>query len=179
MKKEIEVKAKIGDKHEVMKKLAALGCVFTEPTKQEDSIFTNYKGDFTKIPLGDNVLRIRKAKGKIILTLKQAQKNQLDCLEKEFEVSDGQEARDVLELLGYKVAVEITKIREKTKLGEYEICVDQVEKLGSFIEVEKMSDEDGEIVQEELFGFLESLGIIRENRVELGYDTLMYLKQNE
>ena len=35
----------------------------------------------------------------------------------------------------------------KCKYKEYEICLDEVEELGSFIEVEKMSDEDGEKVQ--------------------------------
>jgi len=59
------------------------------------------------------------------------------------------------------------------------ICLDEVEGLGSFIEVEKTSAEDGEAIQEELFNFLESLGVKREDRVFKGYDTLKYDSINQ
>jgi adenylate cyclase, class 2 len=138
-----------------------------------------YKGLFTDIPLGTNVLRIRKAKGKIIFTLKQAQKNELDCIEKELEITNAKEMKDILEILGYKESVHVHKTRLKATLNDMEICLDEVKDLGSFIEVEKLTDEvDGEKVQNELFDFLQTVGVKKEDRVTRGYDTLMWLKDN-
>jgi adenylate cyclase class IV len=57
--------------------------------------------------------------------------------------------------------------------------LDEVDGLGSYIEVEKMSDEDGEKIQNELFDFLQILGVSKEDRVLKGYDTLMWLKNNQ
>ncbi|MDP3762811.1 MAG: CYTH domain-containing protein, partial [bacterium] len=59
----------------------------------------------------------------------------------------------------------------------YEICLDEVDRLGSFVEVETFSDDgDPEKIQEEIFKFLLSLGVKPEDRVREGYDTLVYLK---
>lgn len=178
MKKEIEVKAKVDDLQELRQKLENLGCIFGDSVKQEDTIFCNFDGDYTKFMPGSNFLRIRKAKGKIMFTLKQPQANELDCIEKETEISDAEQMKGAIELLGYHEAVRVVKTRTKTKYQEMEICLDEVEGLGSFIEVEKITDGDGEMVQNELFDFLQTLGIARENRMVNGYDTLIFLKRN-
>jgi adenylate cyclase class IV len=63
--KEIEVKAKIGDFGEVKRQLESLGCSFSEPLSQVDTVyFPNGIGpdDFKT---GVNALRIRKEKDKI------------------------------------------------------------------------------------------------------------------
>lgn len=176
MKKEIEVKAKAGNLKEIKTKLEALGCTFTEPIVQEDVIFVNYSGDFSDFKPGQNFLRIRKAKGKILFTLKQSVKNELDSIEKETEIADAEEMRGAIELMGYHEAVQVHKTRTKTKHNGWEICLDEVKGLGSFIEVESITDEDADKVQEELFAFLQTLGVSRDDRVLNGYDTLVYLK---
>jgi adenylate cyclase class 2 len=75
--------------------------------------------------------------------------------------------------------VEVRKIRRKGKLREYEICLDQVEQLGTFVELEKLTDDDvnAEKVREELFNELESLGLSRGAEVTQGYDTQIYLQE--
>jgi predicted adenylyl cyclase CyaB len=61
-------------------------------------------------------------------------------------------------------------------LGSDVICLDEVRDLGTFIELEKITEgEDPIKVQSELFAFLKSLGVREEDRVERGYDTLLYL----
>jgi hypothetical protein len=53
-------------------------------------------------------------------------------------------------------------------------------RLGEFIEVEKMTEEvDGEKIQEELFQFLETLGVSRSDRALHGYDVLLNQKKNQ
>ena len=109
--------------------------------------------------------------------MKQPQSNELDTLERETEIADPKELKEVLFLMGYRSVVEIHKVRRKAKYKDYEICLDEVKGLGSFVEVEKITDEaNAEEVQEELFQFLETWGIQRENRIMNGYDTLIYLK---
>jgi adenylate cyclase, class 2 len=177
MQKEIEVKAKIDDLNILKNKLTDLGCVFSEPIVQNDIIFINFNdADFTKFTNNKNFLRIRKTKDKIYFTLKRPQSNELDCIEKEVEINDDEQMRGIIELLDYHEVVKVDKIRTKTRYNDMEICLDEVENLGSFIEVEKIVTGDGDVVQEELFRFLESLGVKREDRVMNGYDTLMYMK---
>ncbi len=178
--KEIEVKAKVKSFEEIKAKLEELGCTFTEPVIQDDTIFVNFDSDFAGIkPADANFLRIRKAKGKILFTLKRDGKNELDCIEREVEISDADQFRDSLEFMGYHAVVQVSKTRVKTKYNDMEICLDEVKNLGSFIEVEKIASGDSDIIQNELFTFLESLGVSKEDRVFKGYDTLLYIKQKQ
>jgi len=175
--KEIEVKAKAKSFDAIKLKLEKMGCVFTEPVIQDDTIFINFESkNFTRGPKGANYLRIRNSKGKSVFNIKQDVSNVLDRIEKEVEVADPKIMKQMIELLGYHVIAKVYKTRTKTKYKDVEICLDKVKGLGSFIEVEKMSNKDGEKVQEELFVFLESLGVKREDRVHMGYDILVYLK---
>lgn len=180
MKKEIEVKAKVSHFQDLKSKLEDIGCEFSQSTRQEDDVFENFDGDYTTFTSETNFLRIRKEikneKTRILFTLKRPQKNELDCIEKEVEISDAQEFEDALVLIGYHKAVSVYKNRSKTKYKDMEICLDEVDELGSFIEVEKITEGESDDVQEELFTFLESIGVEREDRVMNGYDTLMYKK---
>lgn len=178
MQKEIEVKAKVADTAAVRAQLEALGCAFTEPVTQEDAIFVDFEGDFAEFRPETNFLRIRRAHGKILFTLKRSEVggNELSSIEREFEVNDAQQLEDTLGFLGYHEVIRVKKSRTKTRHNDMEICLDEVEGLGSFIEVEKFSDGDGDAVQTELFAFLQTLGVSSEDRVLRGYDTLLYLK---
>jgi|SRR5579885_14501 len=174
--REIEVKAKVANFGDVMKRLQSLGCKLSQPIKQEDTIYFP-KGigpeDFKK---GVNALRIRKEGDKIILNIKQRQEVSLAAIEKEVEIADAKAMEEILFLLGFYTFIKMSKIRRSCHYKDYEICLDQINDLGNFIEVEKMSAEPGEKVQEELFQFLESLGIKREARATRGYDVLLYQK---
>lgn len=176
--REIEVKAKIDDSDKIIASLENLGCVLSEPIVQNDKIFLENGIEFKDIRKGTNVLRIREQKHKTLFTLKRREENELDCIEKEIEISNAKEFEEILEYLGYHEVVAVNKTRIKCKYDGLEICLDKVDELGGFIEVEKMSDEDGLKVQEELFGFLLSLGIKREDRIFKGYDTLI-VEQNK
>ncbi len=179
MRQEIEVKAKVGNLEAVAEKLRSLGCEISEPAIQDDTIFVNYTSAYDEAVSGEgmNFLRIRKSKGKILFTIKQPQSNELDCLEREVEVNDAQEMEEAILLLGYHEAVQVYKIRRKANYNGYEICLDDIRGLGTFVEIEKIAEnENAEMVQEELFNFLESLGVKREDRITNGYDTLVYRK---
>ena len=175
--REIEVKAKVTDKEAVKKQLEKLGCVFLEPIRQEDSVSSLPDIPFEVFKPDINLLRIRKENGKVIFTLKRPQKNEQDALEHETEIKSASEMDAAIKLLGYEKMVEVVKTRQAVKYQNYTICLDEVDGLGSFIEVETFSnDGDPEKIQEEIFKFILSLGIKPEERVREGYDTLVYLK---
>ncbi|MDP7323178.1 MAG: class IV adenylate cyclase [Candidatus Woesearchaeota archaeon] len=178
--KEIEVKAKLPDATEVINQLTALGCVFSDPIIQKDTIFVP-KPMGLPVPMGTNVLRIRDNNGEIQFNLKQPQKNEFDCIESEVVVSDAGDIRKIIEALDFHEVVKFTKTRRKCKHKEYEICVDDVVGLGGFIEVEKLvsDDEDSIKVQDELFEFLKQFDIKKEDRVFKGYDRMVYNLKNK
>lgn len=178
MKLEIEVKAKVKNFETIKNKLQEIGCILSEPINQDDYIYNRKGLDIRKGYDGSPILRIREQGEKIIFTLKKNRSNELDCIEKEIEVSNKEILKDIFDLMDYESSVEVHKKRIKTNFNDYEICLDEVDGLGSYIEVEKMSEEDGEKIQNELFDFLQTMGVSKEDRVFNGYDTLIYLKNN-
>ncbi|MBI2409694.1 class IV adenylate cyclase [Candidatus Kaiserbacteria bacterium] len=179
MKSEIEVKARVRDAEAVVAKLADLGCALSEPITQDDFVYNKIGVDPKDHSHGTPVLRIRVQGERTIFTLKKNRSNELDCIEKEIDVSDKDILADIFELLGYEKTIEVHKMRRKGAINGYEVCLDEVRDLGTFIEVEKMSDEDGAVVQKELFDFLAQFGIREEDRVLIGYDTQLWLKHNQ
>ena len=173
--KEIEVKIKVNSFESIENKLKELGCNISDPIIQNDIVFfdKNYDGKTR------NVLRIRTVDDKSILTFKRSAVDELSCIEKEVEIKNPEIMIEMIDLLGYEEYVRVNKKRRKCNYKNYEICLDDVETLGLYIEVEKMSDEDQEIVKKELVDFLLSLGVDVSGRVLKGYDTLVIEKQNE
>jgi adenylate cyclase, class 2 len=70
------------------------------------------------------------------------------------------------------------KKRQTTHCDGYEICLDEVEGLGAFIELEKIAEEkDAGHIQKQMLEFLISLGISPDDQVKKGYDILMLESQ--
>ena len=128
MKYEVEVKAKVKDFTDIVKRLKKLGCKISKPISQHD--FAYYKIGVTNTRAHSvPVLRIRVEKRRTLFTLKMDRSNDLDCIEKETEVADGKVMEEIAQILGYRKGLEIKKTRRKTKFGVYEICLDTVERL--------------------------------------------------
>ncbi|HRN95904.1 MAG TPA: class IV adenylate cyclase [Candidatus Levybacteria bacterium] len=168
---EIEVKARIKDPATLITKLETMGCQFSDPIHQIDTIYIPI-GATIPVPQGVNVLRIREQDGKYILTLKQPITNQLDCIERETEVINAPQMHDMIRLLGFEKSSRVEKKRKKSKYKNYEICIDEVIDLGIFIEVETFG-EDAQTLQKELFTFLETLGVKKQDQEFMGYDILL------
>ncbi|MCC6323216.1 class IV adenylate cyclase [Candidatus Nomurabacteria bacterium] len=178
--REIEVKAKITDKETLMKKLVDLGCTFDISKYQIDKVYFPNNIKFTGGNIvGQNILRIRTEtigdKTKSLFALKYSPTQALDKIEKEFEISDPIQMHESILMLGYYLFVEVKKNRIVGKYKDYEICIDEVEDLGSFIEVEKLVEENIDSVQifQELYEFLEGLNVDPKQNVSQGYDILL------
>ncbi len=177
---EVEVKARLKNREETFNKLKEMGCSFSEELHQIDHIFIPGNESFPP-PLGIPVLRVRIQNGISFFTLKIPQSSRQDCIEKEFQISDGDKMLEVIHLLGFKQVPTVDKKRIKTILGDMEIVLDIVEGLGEFIEAEKIvTMEDSSLrikVKEELLNFLETIGVSSQDIIEDGkYDIMLYEK---
>jgi adenylate cyclase class 2 len=179
---EIEVKARVGNLDILKQQLSELGCVFSKPVVQDDSIFLANGILFSDIRQGHPVLRIRRSGDKCMLTLKKnvSTDHELLKLEEEVVVSDGYRTAEILKHMGYRLILQLQKERCEARYKDMTICLDRVKDLGDFIEVEKLTDtEDMVAVRAGLVDFLHACGIEQSAQVTKGYDTLMMDKINK
>ncbi len=182
---EVEVKARLNNREEVIKKLESLGCKFSEELHQIDRVFIPKDVAFPPaIDSGVGVLRVRKSNDKYIFTLKVQQGSRQDSIEKELEISDGDMMVEILKLLNYQEVPTVDKKRIKTNFNDIEIVLDTVKELGEFVEAEKIvthvDKEDRKKIQDELMNFLVGLGVKKEDQVIDGkYDIMLYEKLNQ
>ena len=182
---EIEVKAKLKNKEALMKLLKDAGITVHDSRYQKDTVYwPNDIKDPSAHLFGRNFLRVREQKigdnKKVLFTLKQSLKGQLDSIEHEIEIKEEDTAKmfAMFELLGFYKFVTVEKERVTARIGDVEICVDDVVGLGSFVELEKFGAENqAENIHKELYSILESWGITKEDYVYVGYDILMYKAQ--
>ncbi|MBI4054230.1 MAG: class IV adenylate cyclase, partial [Candidatus Doudnabacteria bacterium] len=180
--REVEVKAKTNDLKAAESKLVAMGALIAQPVIQADRVYLQNGTAFEEVTVNTPVLRIREQNpGETLLTYKHIRGEELDKQEHEVVVSNASEMEQILKLSGFYEAVAFTKTRRKCKLGDYEICLDNVEGLGGFIEIEKLIPDshegpgsNGQDVQRELFDFLRQLGVREQDKVLSGYDVLIY-----
>jgi len=180
---EVEVKAKLRDRGALLKKLESFGCEFGKELHQVDHIFIPKDLPFPP-PIGTAVLRLREQDGIFIFTLKISQSGRQDSVERELELQDGAMMTEIINLIGYKETSIVDKKRIKTKYKDMEIVLDTVKDLGEFIEVEKIvteeNPEERKKIQQELAGFIETLGVAKEDLlVNAKYDIMLFEKNNK
>jgi adenylate cyclase, class 2 len=167
---EIEIKSYCDDHGPVISKLAALGAHHAWTGKELDIYFNHPGRDFRKT---DEALRLRQARGRVILTYKGPKIGTAAKTRREEEVAveDFNKTVTILELLGFVEFGSVIKERAIYKLGETEICLDTVEGAGRFVEIE-MKGSDRERIEGELFRLAGELGLDRFERrsyLELKY----------
>ncbi|HZS43179.1 MAG TPA: class IV adenylate cyclase [Candidatus Paceibacterota bacterium] len=172
--KEIEVKAYLKNPDEVIKSLVKLGCVLSEPIRQVDSVYTKIIGNVEEYLKNDHFVRIReKSDGRFIFTVKKPLSLAvLTKAEHETEIKNAKEMEQALFLMGYQLSNRVIKNRRTTHFEEFEICIDNVDKLGSFIEIERKTNDDEELVRKDLNKFMISIGVAPEDEVHKGYDIM-------
>jgi adenylate cyclase, class 2 len=168
---EIEAKMKVADLESVRRKLPGAGAV-RSGSELETNTF--YDTRDAALQSADRGLRIRVAvrengESRTTITLKGAlQPGQLKKREEiEFSVSDSQSAGLFLERLGYLPTLAFEKRRETWRLGECEIALDELPKLGTFVEIEGPDEE-------EILEVRQSLGLANLPLISRGYISLLW-----
>jgi len=157
---EVEVKAKVDDLKKFEVALKAISAQFIKKVEDVDLYFNAPHKDYMKT---DEALRIRRRDDEISVTykgpkfdLKSKSREEVNLL-----INDAFTAEKLFELLGFRKAGVVKKTRLIFKLSDVEVSLDEVEGLGSFIEIETESMDKKEAInkRDELLKVLKSLGI--------------------
>ena len=121
----------------------------------------------------NETFRIRKNKGKCFLTYKKQHfdgKLWIYSDEYETEVVDDSVIEKIIELLGFQVLIQVHNRRMVYRYNEFEIELEDVENLGIFIEVEKLSNtsEDEMTIKKEIREFIKSLNLKNVRELNIG-----------
>lgn len=185
---EAELKASLGDlaAEELADRAAALGFLPEEQVRERDIYFNGTERDFRRT---DEALRLRSVRRlpdgpwESLITYKGPKLDRVSNARTEYEtgVSDGGTAQKLLEALGYRPLAEVNKVRRTYRLDQVTLCLDQVQGLGGFLELELLvpGEEQREAAVERLLALLEELGIPRGQLSRRSYLELLAEKQKE
>ena len=176
---EMELKAVLKNKFQVREKLKEKGCKWVVVGRQEDII---YEKKDTRQVVHVPIFRIRRCNDNTSLTLKVLEEDIDTAEELEVSISDGIIMDKILQIIGFSIKARIVKRREITKYKGVNICIDEVEGLGDFIEIERMSGEstDKNVVYQEMKKILFELGIEEQDlRKEKYYKMLLKKKEEQ
>lgn len=172
---EVEVRAKVNDLQEMKKGLEAMGASFGKEKKQVDYIFRR-KGDEKKEQKpGDFILRIRDSEKKT-LALKALTDVMGAWEEYELGIDNAEEMRKIVERMGFFNSLIMVKKRIPGKLDDFSVCLDDVDGLGTYIEIELKSD-DKKSAKKRLAELSSKLGIKEDNIEHKGYVVMLSEKQ--
>lgn len=182
--REIEIKAKLQNRDRVVAKLSQNNLQLSDPIMQRDQVFSvpGVAGDSDE-PAPWLRIRTETKNGvtRHIFTLKKSVHGRNDSIEHETEITNSDEMRSAILQMNFAPYCDVTKTRQKVRDGDYEICLDSVEGLDLFIEIEKMADDDAnhDDVTAELWKYFSQLGISPDDEVHDGYDVLMRKARGE
>jgi len=158
---EVEVKSRVDDIREFRRRLREAGARRMDEVVEKDVYYSHPCRDFART---DEALRIRVSRKEASLTYKGPK---LDASSKSREEMvlpltgpDGPaKAGAMLEKLGFRRVAWVRKKRRVYSLGRFEVCLDRVEGLGDYAEVEAMAPKKGyERIRNEALALLERLG---------------------
>jgi adenylate cyclase class 2 len=141
MSMEVEAKAYCEDLSVIEELIKGLGAEYKEEIEQFDTYYNHPARDFAQT---DEALRIRWVHEKAHLTYKGPKIDDITKTREEIavEVEDGDHAKEILVKLGFSEVGTVRKIRKKYNFNEFVICMDKVDGLGSFVEMEAQCDSD-------------------------------------
>ena len=176
--REIELKYRVDDLEALLLALKARNIELSEPVFQDDQAYAPAGWQFGDSKLGVSFLRLRTVQGRHYFTLKQPADNAQDCLEYETQVTDRRAMHQAALHMGYRPTVRIAKTRRMAPLDDCSLCIDEVEGVGGFLELERMAPDhaDAQAIQADLAVFVSSLGIAAI-RTDQTYDSLVHAAQ--
>jgi adenylate cyclase class 2 len=172
--REVEVKYRIRDAEALLTTLKQRGIELGVPVRQDDQAYAPDGWVYGDARCGVPFARLRTVAGRHVFTMKRPAENVLSCEEHETAIADRDQMHHAILAMGFWPTVRIVKTRRTATFGDLVLCVDELDGLGVFLEVERMvpGDVPGEAVQEELSRFVASLGIEAEQTRQT-YDSLV------
>ena len=151
---EVEQKYAVADHADVGRRLDALGATFVQQTSQVDTYFAHPERDFAKT---DEALRIRRVDQQNCITYKGPKIDATTKTRREVELcvtpgdQGARQATELLTALGFSAVAEVSKARSVYRLehagGAVEVALDNVEGVGTFVELEIVVGDDDPLEQ--------------------------------
>lgn len=168
---EEEVRFKINNKEQIEKILSITTSI--EEKKKTIDLVMGWEG-FKSLEKFGFICRIREKNNNISLQCKKRIDNN-KWEESNIKINKFEEGYQFLSLLGMKPYLYINRERETRKFGNLKICIDEVELLGTYVEVELQNSENK---QKDLEKFLSETNI--DNKKEALYGDIFKEKiENE
>lgn len=171
---EVEVKYRVADEAALLEALHRRGVVLSGPVRQDDQAYAPVGWRYGTSKIGVPFARLRTQDGRHVFTVKRPMANEMACLEHETVIADRAQMHAALVTMGYAPTVRIVKTRRSGRWGEAALCVDTVDGLGAFLELETMISEDasGRAVQQRLDRLVRSLAVPVQRTTDT-YDSLI------
>jgi len=181
--KEIEIRKKATSKKTLLGFLSQNAKQIVRSTTQTDIYFTPQHEDYSKKEPIEKWFRLRLSNEGNSLTFKKwyfndVGKSENHCDEYEINISDGETAKKLISALDFQELVTVIKKRAIWIYNGIEIAIDEVQNLGTFVELEaKKVDGSIQDILEKLEALADELELIEDKSINLGYPILL-LKQN-
>lgn len=183
---EVEVKLPVFDRESTEQRLSSMGFIREKLVRETDIYFNNEIRDFRKT---DEALRIRSCdnlqtgESKAVITYKGPKLDNISMTRKELEteVGDADICGDILASVGFYPVFPVKKLRQYYYLETMTACVDQVEGLGDFLELEVIVSEekDREEALSQIESLLEGMGRNMEETTRVSYLSMLQKKVAE
>ena len=178
---EVEVKIKAYNLEILEEVLIDKGAIIIDITVQRDHYFNHPSKDFQET---DEALRIREDGELVYLTYKgpKLDKKSKSRIEENVEVKNYDVVKKILTHLGFKKVLTVTKDRRTYQMRGFTICLDTVESLGTFVEIEKEIDniEDMVKTRDEIFELATDILLNpHKNGIRKSYLELLLEKKSE
>jgi adenylate cyclase class 2 len=169
---EIEVKVPIKDRAAALDRILGLGAALVNERDQEDLYFAHPVRDFG---VTDEALRLRKDGQREVLTYKGPKLDGRSKTREEVEFPvPYPEMKTILARLGFKESFKVRKHRAEFVLEGVSVCLDDVEGLGSYVELE-FEGQDVEVGLQKIESLKKRLGL--EGNETRSYLELLYVEK--
>jgi adenylate cyclase class 2 len=167
MQLEVERKYRVTEPAALRSRLAEFGVKLGDPQRQQDDYFNHPARDFA---VTDEALRIRSIGAENFVTYKGPKLDRIVKTRRELElpIGVGLEAAarfaELLGALGFRLTAQVVKHRSSAAFDwngtHYEVCWDEVERLGTFVELEMLVEADAaESARERILALEQALGL--------------------
>ena len=181
---EIEIKIPIEDPERIMKSLMIRGFQKYQKVIEEDMY---YNSEYHDVRKHDEALRIRKTrdlftgKTRAQINFKGKKMDQISMSRREYEtgIEDPDCMEKILGAIGFTRVAGVKKTRNYLRREEMTACLDQVENLGDFLELEVIVRKENlrEKCLVQMREILQELGLSMDNTVRASYLSMLMGKE--
>ena len=178
---EVEVKIKAYNLEILEELLIEKGAIIIDIINQRDHYFNHPSRDFQET---DEAVRIREEGDLVYLTYKgpKIDKKSKSRIEEQVEVKNFEVTKNILTQLGFKKVLTVIKDRRSYQMRGFTICMDTVDSLGTFVEIEKEIENLDDMVKtrDEIYQLAKDIMLKpHENGIRKSYLELLLEKKNE